>query len=477
MSLRECLERWQRAAPTLLQSRPLGEPKLKRTTEDLTRRSSGIADMPPMETIEELLARLRAALAADQPDQVSDRDWGRAAFALWQGESPLAAEPDFLDFYLSRLEFNVTRSDRRPRRRDVSLLISAYLRAFAPDLPSIRQVGALLARLVLIWDWPWATRQRELRLFDPERGPAALAEECLAGDEPARVLAELGLEHLHGQGLILTAQLLAVANVEKALASGRAPDARLERLLRWAVDASGVAARLRWPLADALLRPWLSRPVPEQLKQRIQEFLLQHYGDPRTKPQRWAAASDDARHVFRRWLARVALAQFLEVIDMMAQAGELGNVDAAFPRQWKYRRRFWTAYFDHGWVSDAQVLFGPRGEALAHQLFGKSTPVAELTRGGSNCRPVQPTHAVLIIRLGTITIADWSHNGQWMIWKEDNRYAPRVDRMKYTSCDVDWQTANKHDAHRGAANYGWQCKLRNYIHDLTGLWVDDREFR
>ena len=148
MSLRESLEGWQRSAPTLLQSTALGEPKLKRTAEDQAHRWSGVAETPPIESIEELAGRLRAALAADHLDQISDRDWTRAAFALWDGEAPLAAEPRFLDFYLARLEYYLAGPNRRRRRRDVSLLISAYLRAFAPDLPGIRHVAEILARFV-----------------------------------------------------------------------------------------------------------------------------------------------------------------------------------------------------------------------------------------------------------------------------------------------------------------------------------------
>jgi len=463
MSFRESLERWRRSAPTLLQGRALGEPKLVRTAGELAHRWSGVAELPSMESIEELATRLRTALAAGQLDRVSDRDWGRAAFALWHGDAPLAAEARFLDFYLRRLEFYLTRPDRHRRRRDVRLLISAYLRAFASDLASIREVGALLARLVLIWDWPWAKRQRELPLFDPERGPAALAQACLSDDEPARVLAELGLEHLHGQGLVLMAQLVAVDNVEKALASGRAPDIRLERLLRWAVDAGGVAPKLRGPLADALLRPWLSRPVPDPLKARIQEFLLQHYGDPRTRPQRWTAASDEARQVFRKWLARVALAQFLEVIDRLA-----------LDRQWKYRRAFWTAYFDRDWVWDARVAFGPGGAQLARELFGPDAPFATLVRGGR--KPIDRNHAVLVLRLGDLVIADWSHNGRCAIWREGDREAPSLLKPRYTSDDIDWSSADQSWAHAGAANYTWQNNVRGFIAERTGLALHQREF-
>lgn len=456
MSFRESLERWQRSAPTLLQARALGEPKLVRTAGELAHRWSGVAELPPMESVEELATRLRTALVAGRLDQVSDRDWTRAAFALWHGEAPLAAEPRFLDPYLSRL-------DQRRRRREVSSLISAYLRAFVADLPSIRQVAAVLARLVLIWDWPWAGRQREHRLFDPERGPAALAQACLSDDEPARILAELGLEHLHGQGLVLMAQLVAVANVEKALASGREPDARLDRLLRWAVDAGGVAPKLRGPLADALLRPWLSWPVPDQLKDRIQKFLLQHYGDPRTKPHHWAAASDEARQVFRKWLARVALAQFLEVIDRLA-----------LDRQWKYRRAFWTAYFDRDWVWDARVAFGPGGADLARQLFGPDAPFATLVRGGR--KPIDRNHAVLLLRLGDLVIADWSHNGRCAIWREGDREAPSLLRPRYNSDDIDWSSADQSWVHAGAANYAWQNNVRRFIAEKTGHALHQREF-
>jgi hypothetical protein len=192
VSLRETLGRWDRLAPSLLRVKDLGAPALARTRQELALRSSGLAEPPSMESIEELADRFRTAIADRAFDEIPDRDWARAAFALWHGEMPLAANESFLGAYLGRL-------GQRRRRRDVALLASAYLRAFSPSAPAIRRVGEALDRLVRLWEWSWAARQRELRLFDPERGPAALAQECLADEEPARALAKLGLEHLHGR--------------------------------------------------------------------------------------------------------------------------------------------------------------------------------------------------------------------------------------------------------------------------------------
>jgi hypothetical protein len=54
-----------------------------------------MAEIPAIETIDELASRLREAVDSRTLDRLSKRDWGRAAFALWYGDRPLAAEPQF----------------------------------------------------------------------------------------------------------------------------------------------------------------------------------------------------------------------------------------------------------------------------------------------------------------------------------------------------------------------------------------------
>jgi hypothetical protein len=271
MSLREVVQRWDQRSPSLLEPGLSDQPSLVATARLLAERSSGMAEIPAIETIDELASRLREAVDSRTLDCLSKRDWGRAAFALWHGDRPLAAEPQFLEPYLGRLL-------RKRRRRDVTLLISAYLRAFSNDRPGLALVSEVLRHLVPNWQWPWAKRHREHQLFDPEQAPGALMDACLGSDEPHAVQTELGLAHLGSEGLVLAAQLQGLGEPERALAAGRVAHLRLERQLAWAVGEAGIAPRLRGPLADALLRPWLDRPVPEQLKQRIQDFLLKHSG-------------------------------------------------------------------------------------------------------------------------------------------------------------------------------------------------------
>jgi hypothetical protein len=46
------------------------------------------------------------------------------------------------------------------------------------------------------------------------------------------------------------------------------------------------------------------------------------------------------------------------------------------------------------------------------------------------------------MRIGTLTIADWSHNGQCAIWRERNGAAPSLSKGSYISDDVHWSSAD-----------------------------------
>jgi hypothetical protein len=97
-----------------------------------------------------------------------------------------------------------------------------------------------------------------------------------------------------------------------------------------------------------------------------------------------------------------------------------------------------------------------------------------LVKGGR--KPIDRNHAVLLLRLGDLVIADWSHNGRCGIWIERNRKAPSLLKGRYTSDDVDWSSADQSWVHAGAANYTWQSKVREFLAEETGLVLHQREF-
>jgi hypothetical protein len=107
------------------------------------------------------------------------------------------------------------------------------------------------------------------------------------------------------------------------------------------------------PCCGAAL-PWQQAAPEDALRERITEFLLKHFKDPRICPENWRKVPDEATSVLRRWLTRIALEQFFEVVDQVAEAG-----------QWMYRRPFWMSYDKANVIEDAWVLFGPVAKRLA----------------------------------------------------------------------------------------------------------------
>jgi hypothetical protein len=454
MSLAQALR--EAALPTTV----LAPPRLVIVARQLASRWSQTATPPQGPDLDAVVERFAAALGdgASAWRQLGPRDWRSLPWALWHQDSRLAREPALLDALEARL--------RQTRRRSlVAGLIGAYLHAFSPGRPGLDRVAALLAEQVERWDWPWRERAWSLHLFTIDDAPARLAEHCLAAPAGARAaLREAGLAGVGCKGLPLQALLAALERLKLDFGTGRPTP--LEPVIAWCSDDEGqILAPARGPLAEALLLPWAQRPPPDALRAKIEPLLLRHYGDPRVRPKPWLQVSDAAQAVFRRWLVKVALDQFLEVIDRTV---------IEYRHQWRYRRAFWSAWYRSGEIHEAHVMFAPVGYRKAKRLFGKDAPCAELTTG---TKPVAGDHAVLLLRIGRLVIADWSHNGRCAIWDERVAGAPRLNRLSYTSTDVDADAADWNVRHAGAETYSWQRKVRDHIALRTGVHLPDRAFQ
>jgi hypothetical protein len=279
-------------------------------------------------------------------------------------------------------------------------------------------------------------------------------------------LEELDLGRFRNQGLPNAAFMLGLKVLRRGLEQddGRVAD-WLQRMEVWALrpDGSIVAP---CAVAEAFLLPWRTRSPSPAIKDRIQTFILKHFGDPRVRKRVWQqVTSADAVAVFKKWLVKVALDQFLEVIDQTV---------AIERHQWRYRRAFWMAYFEADLISEAHVMFGQTGFDHARQVFGHEVPCARLRTAG---KQVSKDHAVLLLRIGRVVVADWSHNGRCAIWKEDAQNVPTFDKTLYHSSDVDADRADWNVRHAGADTYSWQHEVRDYIHRRTGMKPSPESFK
>lgn len=444
-----------------------GRPLLAHVDDRLHRRFADILPRPPGPLdLDEAEAAFRAALAGGDWSALSARHWRQAPWLLWRGEPWLAGEAEFL----RRLE-----GRSRGRARAVKRLIEVYLREFQPEREGMAALAGLLARLLADPALPatlreWRDRHARYALFDPAVAPAALARLVLAaepGQAPLRRLAEAGLAGalaLGGLGRAAYRAALEEAAGETAVAA----------LLRWSAGRHGLFYPAERPrLAAALLDPWRRRPPPPALRERVQPFLLRHYGDPRREPERWRGVAEAQVAVLLGWLADQTLERFFQLLDRMAAEG----VDTA--PDWVWRRRFWEAYRRRGAVQGVWLALGPRAREVAARAGGPPLLTGRL-------QGFAPGHSILLLQLEGLIVAEQNPLGRCYLWRPDNPHAPRLYRDDYDAAE--WRRACAHaeplrpgerepgishfDGERGA----WQAVVERYLRGYCGIAVGREEY-
>jgi hypothetical protein len=93
-------------------------------------------------------------------------------------------------------------------------------------------------------------------------------------------------------------------------------------------------------------------------------------------------------------------------------------------------------------------------------LSGSSKTYAELKKGYN----VQNNHSVIIMRIGSLIITEWSHSGKFRAWRFDARRCPTLYKSAYSRSEL------VNGAEFEIAHYsGWQRRFADYIYDETGV--------
>lgn len=408
---------------------------------------------------EALYTLFRNALITGDWRSINFKDWKSVIWIAFGGELSLADEKNFLDKLLSQLRKQNKRSAYRS-------LILAYLRDFDPSKKWPYKVSDQIKTALRQYNWPWSWRHDEYELFNPHLAPKRIAEACLElGDNWRNALESLGMGGANlSFGMAAYAWVAATDKVKHTL-SKASPDLDIvETVLDWSITEGSLRYdKHRAALAIALLAPWQNQPAPDAVQERIVSFLLEHYKDPRLpkNSKSWLGVPDDIISVLRKWLTRVALEQFFEVVDQVAQE-----------HMWRYRRVFWLAYYDANVIDDAWVLFGTEAQMYAKRIFGKSQSYGILQNGYQ----VQSDHSVLLMKIGKLTVADWSHNGKCHIWLDGNKSAPKLYFPCYQRRDVVTNSDNGGQIHHSSAHGTWQRQVASYIRNHTGVSISEPNY-
>lgn len=356
------------------------------------------------------------------------------------------------------------------KRSALFALMDAYLDGFDSSDEAIRWLADRLTEITRDWPWrdtdTWPEKISNFDLLSPDDAPIRLADEMLnSSEDQRRILERAGLDtDGRRKGGLGIAAFTAACQQVRALNGNSAIPQQL-RLMEWAGFASTpLAYPSAWPqFAGALFEPWRSSEPSPSHRTALLDRAMAHAGDPRITPQRWRPVEEAAAGAYAiilRWLTQTSVRQFFDIVS---------ETMTDRPDMWRERRAFWEEYLDANQIDAAWVAFGSDGAHRADRAARNSNDLSlskygRLASGSGR----SPQHAALIMKFGDTTIAEWSHNGAWNVWKRGDQGHPALFRHNGHG-RPDYDPSELMNAPtRGPHMSGWQSKLARIINNQTG---------
>jgi hypothetical protein len=431
----------------------------ERLLGDLTPRAPTPYDLDAVARSLRLAWQTSHSLAA-----VSPCDLRRAPWVFFRPyEHPdrwLAQLSDLVEAWLEWINEHV-------RARAVVVLLREFLAAYPQELACFELIRRWLERQVTTSRTPrltrWAERSRNFGLLERD-APLRLIVPWWNDSGSFEVYAGMAglVPGLERSALVRRATGALLERVNEELRTGQATSEWLERAFEWIAPSGRLRfGGLRVRTAEAVLSPFLHQSPDPPIQHAIQEFLLRVIGHPGPAREQWQGVSLELRAVLSRWLVGRSLDDFFHVLDKTADKNH-----------WLYRRAFWSAYLARGAISDAWVVLGPAARQIVRRDLKEVQNDAGTLSSGEGA---QGNHSVLLLRIGNLTIAEWSHNGKCRIWVAGNRTSPRLYEARYgrrqlmDGCDWD-------KAHMGSEEGRWQSQIAQQIERHTRIRVPSSEY-
>jgi len=136
--------------------------------------------------------------------------------------------------------------------------------------------------------------------------------------------------------------------------------------------------------------------------------------------------------------------------------------------QWRTRENFWRNFIERDFVREAWIAFGPDAYRQAQKLIKSGQLRSRGAFGILENSQIQGHHSVLIMRIGDLTISEWTHDGKVRFYRSRNSAKPDFYKLRYDPEVLRRDSKADHfKVHLGA----WQYDVAEYIYQITGLKV------
>jgi hypothetical protein len=286
--------------------------------------------------------------------------------------------------------------------------------------------------------------------FDPT------IQRLLSGSAPKEDLFALGISD--GEVTTRFAEKL-FREAAKRLSNGFVNSQQLDKFKTLVVDGERIHDSVKLAAMVGLILGCQKLSPGETFVKDIAKIIEANFDDPVLHKGRWPAVPEDlggigARNrcieTVKRWQTFRSITLFFSIIEKVVQ----GQHSHQFP----VRRAFWLKYFEQGLVQDAWVILGTKAQSEISRLRLEIDDLASLRWG--RLTGASSDQSALLLRLGDITVMEFSHSGRARIWGEKDKSSPRFKTIP-----------ELHAKSYSADNLRADCpENQMFTHDPSGTW-------
>lgn len=367
-------------------------------------------------------------------------------------------------------DYLLSETVRRNSKKSASILFNAFVSTFDPKTGETRKIANALKQVYQNLISRKKAALVEMNIFDNDFGINILSAAVTNSDNNSALES-----FLSAYPRIFQTKFGAFSLAKAAGIAAKKQNVGIYKNIIKIADSStvdGVSNEVKRMLYAPLLQPYNDSKPEASIEKIILPFILENYGDPRNPttsipklyndPDSYVAIK--CGNIIKKWLALETLELFFEIIDRTA-------VD----RMWSARKEFWLRYFDSEHIADVRIVLANDAKWEFDRIKRLSDDYKHHSCGilsGS----ASSDQSVLLMKIGSITIAEWSHNGKLRFWDSLDENAPQFNKRGFDAWELRnaslpvWNSrSNKHN--EGITHNGryWQSQAADFIHNKTGI--------
>ena len=357
----------------------------------------------------------------------------------------------------------------RGSRRHFGALMASYLMNFSSQSKRCRDIAALLRENRTKLSKSWLKRLERADLLDVDHIEGNLAKQILFTGNENQTFETFGLTGAYKTGPLASSALLKTATI---ISDEIAKDhyENVENFIELISQNGKIKPNFGQAAMVGLLLPFVDKAPSNFLKNRLKELFLSSFNDPRVSSHSWPEISlslggslsrEKCIAIIKKWLNFDSIELFFKII-----------AEHAPDEQFEPRRKLWQTYFDQEYVSDAWAVLGPSAARTASHL--KRVDENTLGLRWSELTGAQSDQSVLLMKIGNLVVAEWSHSGKFRAWDESSPAKPKFYRSAYSGSELR-RNSNKIRTKSGALSDGithignWVPRAQQYINQQTGI--------